>query len=89
MLNLSLSVSDAARTLKAEAQTPALLLKGKDRRLAACYSASIGSLAREGQMSICLRRREFIAAWWPPARKGRALVCRRTTRPALRRRRRA
>ena len=42
-----------------------LVLKGKDHRLGPCYPPSIGlprtSLAREGQMSICLRRREFIA----------------------------
>src|SRR5215470_708326 len=49
--------------------------KGKDRTLGPCYSASIGALAQEVQMSICLRRREFIAglggaAAWPLA--GRA-----------------
>src|SRR5262249_15540689 len=37
-----------------------------------CHTAPIGSLAQEGQMSICLRRREFVAglggaAAWPLA----------------------
>ena len=44
----------------------------KDRTLGPCYSASIGFLVWESQMSICLRRREFIAALggaaaWPLA----------------------
>src|SRR6516165_1936491 len=49
-------------------------LSGSPHRLEPCYSAPIGLLAREGQMSICLRRREFMAALglaaWPFA--GRA-----------------
>jgi hypothetical protein len=36
-------------------------VKDSQASLRPCYSASIGSLTREGQMSICLRRREFIA----------------------------
>jgi hypothetical protein len=48
------------------------LPEGHDRTLGACYRAWITFLAREGQMSICLRRRELIAGLggapaWPLA----------------------
>src|SRR6516164_8107592 len=35
--------------------------KAADHPFQTCYSASVGSVPREGQMRICLRRREFIA----------------------------
>src|SRR6516165_2402411 len=48
---------------------PSIVPKGKDHRLGPCYPAPTHE---EGQMSICLRRREFIAglgstAAWPLA----------------------
>ena len=50
----------AASHLLAEAQVAGHPRpKNKDHRLAVCYSASIGFLSWEGQMS--LRRREFVA----------------------------
>ena len=72
MLNLSLSAHDPNRTLM-PSRKPSFPPRpeGKDRTVGLCYSPSIGFPHKEGYMSICLRRRDFIAglgsaaAAWP------------------------